>query len=203
MCMSWNATGGALALAAIVLSASACGTSSPASPTTTFNRPPGAVAAPTGSPAPPTTGRGIDAVDLSQVAVVKGVNIRDWAITSQVKSVTIGNGQICIDHTKLGQWPTAPFFGDPNTLVEANQWVFAKINGQWHGGAGEWVRPGQLCKQVDPITNIGIGVYYDSEPLRSWTPRSGELVGFAVSQPARAGQWAAAERSNVVLVAWP
>jgi hypothetical protein len=42
--------------------------------------------------------------------------------------------------------------------------------------------------------DVGCGVFYDSEPLKSWRPAHGELVGVAVSAPAR---------SNVVLVAWP
>ncbi|MDB5097394.1 MAG: hypothetical protein JWM80_1815 [Cyanobacteria bacterium RYN_339] len=53
------------------------------------------------------------------------------------------------------------------------------------------------------VSDMGADTFYDTEPLKSWKPKSGELVGFAVSTPARAGQWGKAERSNVVLVRWP
>ena len=40
---------------------------------------------------------------------------------------------LCIYHTKLGQWPSGIFFGDPYTLLEGNQWVVANIGGRWGG----------------------------------------------------------------------
>ena len=153
-------------------------------------------------PPPSAFNGGADAIDLRKVTVVKGVHIANWKITSTVKKVTVGGGSICVDHTKLENWPTSDFFGEKETQVEGNQWIFAYINGRWYGGAGEWIRPGQLCKAVD-AGNVGCGVFYDSEPLKSWRPAHGEIVGIAVSQPARAGQWGLAERTNVTLVKWP
>ncbi len=53
---------------------------------------------------------------------------------------------------------------------------------------------------------VGPNEFYnrrDSDPLKTWTPRHGELVGVAVSTPSRAGQWGTAERSNVVMIRWP
>jgi hypothetical protein len=157
----------------------------------------------TSGPGPsPSPGAGPgDQLDLHTVTIVKGADITNWAITSQMISVTYSNGTLCTNHTKAGQWPPLPFFGDPSTTVEANQWVFANIGGQWYGGAGEWLRPGQTCKSVSPA--MGPDTFYDSPPLRDWIPQPGEMVGFAVSTPARAGQWGTAERSNVVVIAWP
>lgn len=145
-----------------------------------------------------------DAIDLRRVVVVKGENIADWEVTSRMTRVLASNRDgLCTGHTRSGLWPRLAFFGDPQVEVEGNQWVFARINGTWYGGAGEWLRPGQTCKGVVPVSHVGCGVFYDSQPLKSWVPRRGELVGFAVSAPARAGRWGEAERSNVVLIRWP
>jgi hypothetical protein len=141
-----------------------------------------------------------DAIDLRSVTIVKGENITNWAVTSTLTNVSVGNGQICTGHTMAGRWPPQIWFDQAGVYVEGNQWIFANINGKWYGGAGEWLRPGQTCKPVD---KPGPDVFYDAPPLRDWTPRSGELVGVAVSTPARAGQWGIAERSNIVLIRWP
>ena len=112
---------------------------------------------------------------------------------------------LCIWHTRLGQWPSTIFFNDPNTLVEGNQWVIANIGGRWYGGAAEWYRPGQACKDVTAENIAADAFYYDEqEPLRSWRPAVGEVFGLMSTTPARA--WPAMrtldERTNVVLVRW-
>lgn len=145
---------------------------------------------------------GIDAIDLRKAAIAKGVNIADWPITSALGGISIGGRKVCTPHSMSGRWPKLNFFGDPNTKVEGNMWMFAYLDGRWVGGAGHWLRPGQTCKEGN-LNAVGPDVYYDSEPLRSWSPCHGELVGFAVSTPARAGQWGRAERSNVIIVTWP
>lgn len=161
------------------------------------------LAAPRPSPAPGTDPTR-DALDLNQVTFAKGANIASWPVTNTLRGVTLDRDRntLTVDHAKAGQWPILPFFDDPEATVEGNIWFFANIGGQWYGGAGEWLRPGQTTKQVD-LAQLGPDQFYDTEPLKSWIPRSGELVGFAVSTPARAGQWGEAERSNVILVRWP
>ncbi|HUL74652.1 MAG TPA: hypothetical protein VLT86_16195 [Vicinamibacterales bacterium] len=180
------------------------GHESPWSATLTFTTP---AAAPTPAPGPtPPPGGSVapgDQLDLRTVVYVLGPNISTWAQTSTVTSTTTQDHSLCINHTKQGQWPTVPFFGDPGTLIEGNQWIFANINGTWYGGAGDWLRPGQACKDVT-AANIGSDGFYNWEPLKSWSPRPGETFGLAVSTPARA--WpdmrTVDERSNVVLVKW-
>jgi hypothetical protein len=93
-----------------------------------------------------------------------------------------------------------PWFGDYGVLVEGNQWFFANINGQWLGGANEWLRPRPGTAKPS-MAMSGEGGYGGSE-LANWTPRPGETVGVAVSTPARSGQWGTAERSNIVLIRW-
>ncbi len=162
--------------------------------------------APPPAPAPnPGPSNPADELDLSSAIIVRGPSVASWPQTSTVTSTVAADHNLCIFHTKLGQWPSTIFFDDPNTVLEGNQWVFANINGQWYGGAADWYRPGQACKDVTPQTIARDAFYNDSEePLRSWVPRVGETFGLMASTPARA--WPAMrtldERSNVVLVRW-
>jgi len=161
---------------------------------------------PPAPPSPPSPPGGNDAIDLRQVVIVKGPgDFANWTVGSTITDVRQGNGQLCIYHTMLGQWPSVPFFGDPGTLVEGNQWVFAFINGRWYGGAADWYRPGQACKGVD-AQSIGRDAFYNpsEEPLHSWVPQPGERVGYGSSTPARA--WpdmrTLDHRTNIVIVPW-
>jgi len=161
-------------------------------------------------PVPPPTGGGGpqagDQIDLSQSTIVLGpANIGAWPVTSTISSATAQTGGLCINHTKLGQWPRTIFFDDPNTLLEGNQWVFALINGRWYGGAADWYRPGQACKDVT-AQSIGGDAFYSpsQEPLHSWVPRPGEQIGVMSTTPARAypAMKTVDERTNIVLIRW-
>lgn len=83
--------------------------------------------------------------------------------------------------------------------------MFAYISGRWYGGAGDWYRPGQACKGAT-ADSIGQDSFYNpsEEPLHSWIPRPGELVGFGASTPARAWPDMSTldQRTNIVVVAW-
>jgi hypothetical protein len=159
-------------------------------------------------PPPPPSDPGpasADEIDLRQVTFVLGPsNVGSWPQTSTMTGTRAIPHELCTYHTKLGQWPSTLFF-DTDALVEGNQWVFANIGGRWYGGAGEWQRPGQACKDVT-AESIGADAFYNPnmEPLRSWVPRPGEVFGLMVTTPARA--WpdmrTLDERSNVVLVRW-
>ena len=161
---------------------------------------------------PPSSGGGGgsfspgDQVDLSGAGIKLGpVNVMSWPVTSTVTSATAQTGALCINHTKLGQWPRTIFFDDPNTLVEGNQWVFANIGGIWYGGAADWYRPGQACKDVNAHSIAGDAFYQDGmEPLQSWVPRVGETFAVMSTPPARAypQMRTVEERTNVVLIKW-
>ena len=86
-------------------------------------------------------------VDLAHVVYLKGPNVANWPQTSTITNAYHGGGQLCIFHTKLGQWPKGNFFETPGAL-EGNQWVLANIGGTWYAGAADWYRPGQACKNV-------------------------------------------------------
>jgi hypothetical protein len=141
-----------------------------------------------------------DQIPVASIVIEWGADIRSWTVDSTITSVTRNGTTFCTNHTKAGQWPVLPFFDDPSTKIEGNQWFFAKIGGTWYGGANEWLRPGQTCKDVGGFIGENYG---NAEHLSKWSPRSGEVVGVAVSTPARAGQQGTAERSNIVLFTWP
>jgi len=155
---------------------------------------------------PPPTGGGDgtpttapnDQIDMKQVTVALGADLRGWAVTSTMIAASHTNGDLCTNHTKAGKWPQLPFF-DTGATVEGNQWFFAFIGGRWVAGANEWLRPGQTCKGIDG--HIGHD-NFGGTALQNWTPTPGETLGVAVSTPARAGQQGGAERSNVVLIKW-
>lgn len=158
---------------------------------------------PSPSAPPPSPSPSSGSFDLSRAVIVVGPkNFASWPETARITAISQGGGMLCIDHTMLGRWPRTVFFDDPNTLIEGNQWYFALINGTWYGGAGEWVRPGQSCKAFGG----GPEEFYDvnQEPLHSWNPRPGDLVGIASSTPARV--WpqlrTSDERTNVEMVRW-
>jgi hypothetical protein len=177
---------------------SASGHQSAWSPVWTFVTPAAAAAPPPGGGGgnvPPSAG---DQIDLRTVTFANAVNISGWAVTSTVLSAAHIGDQLCIDHTKAGKWPQLPFF-DTGATIEGNQWFFANIGGKWIGGANEWLRPGQTCKVIDG--HVGQGGF-GGTALAGWTPKPGEMVGVAVSTPARNGQQGTAERSNVVIIRW-
>lgn len=154
-------------------------------------------------PPPPTSN---DAIDLNNVTVVLGAaNVASWPQTSTVTGTVAVEHNLCIYHSKLGQWPSGIFFDDPNTLLEGNQWIVANIGGRWYAGAADWYRPNQACKDVTADT-IGRDAFYSPawEPLRSWVPRNGEEFGLFATTPAR--MWpimkSLDERSNVVITRW-
>lgn len=168
------------------------------SPVWSFVTPAPVVVTPSpGDPGPITTAPN-DQIDMRTVTIALGADFRNWAVTSTLTSVTHIGLDLCTYHTKAGRWPALPFF-DTGATVEGNQWFFALINGKWVAGANEWLRPGQTCKGIDG--HIGRD-NFGGTALQNWTPTPGELLGIAVSTPARAGQQGTAERSNIVLIRW-
>jgi hypothetical protein len=133
------------------------------------------------------------------------VNVSQWPITNKVTGVDQdgGTGGMCVFHEKSGIWPTADFFGDPEVQVEGNQWYFARINGQWYAGSGEWLRKGQTCKAGQYTEFIGPDGTWGG-PMDNWAPKVGELVGYMITTPARdyPNFKTIDQRSAVVLVPW-
>jgi hypothetical protein len=135
-------------------------------------------------------------------------DIAKWAQTARITSVEqdgAGDGPMCIAFNLTKEWPSIPFFGDPNVPIYANQWNFARINNQWYGGPGEYLRSDRstVCKTGQTTNGIGPDGGWTS-PMRSWAPKVGELVGYMVSTPARnySAHHTINERTDVILQPW-
>jgi hypothetical protein len=149
------------------------------------------------------------AIDLTKVVYLNSPNVSSWpqtAVLSLVEQDGGGEGPVCMAYTDPG-WPDSPWpFGgsDPNFGVYANQWYFARINGTWYGGAGEWIyRGASSCKAGQGTNTIGPDAGF-GPPFNTWVPKVGELVGFMVSSVARNGpvKRTVDERSNVIVQPW-
>ena len=127
----------------------------------------------------------------SKVAWLNSHDISNWEETSEITSIDVKqNGQICIDHTKKGQWPEASPTG--STSLEGNPYIIAKIEGTYHIAAYEWLEPGDVCKlgSENSLSKTysgknSIGAKIGIDPLGTLTLRGGEVVGFVVSGLAR------------------
>jgi hypothetical protein len=149
------------------------------------------------------------AIDLSKVVYLNSPEVIAWKRTGTLLSVEQDggyDGAMCMQFTDPG-WPDSkwPYGGDdPNFGVYANQWYFAKINGKWYGGAGEWIYRGAgSCKNGQGTNSIGPDSGF-GEPFYSWRPKVGELVGYMVTSVARRGSVARTvdERTNIIVQPW-
>jgi hypothetical protein len=149
-------------------------------------------------------------IDLTKVVYLKGPNISGWKQTGTLNLVEQNgaDGSMCMQFSDPG-WPGVPWpylqpGEDPNFTIFANQWYFANIGGTWYGGAGEWIyRGASACKGGQGTRTIGPDSGF-GPPFSSWVPKVGELVGYAVTTPARNYPVTRSvdERTNVVLVPW-
>ncbi len=152
-------------------------------------------------------------IDLTKVVYLKGPDLSTWKQTGRILSVeqdgnAVTGGLMCIAFTDPG-WPDARWIyggpgDDPNFGIYGNQWYFANINGTWYGGPGEWLyRGAAVCKAGQGTRTIGPDSGFGN-PFSSWSPRPGELVGYAISSSARAlpAMATVQERTDVVLVPW-
>lgn len=149
------------------------------------------------------------AIDLKKVVYLNSPDVSSWPRTGtlfRIEQDGADPGPVCHSFTDPG-WPDSPWpYGgpDPNFGVFANQWYFAKINGIWYGGAGEWIYRGAgSCKAGQGTFTIGPDSGF-GPPFSTWAPKVGELVGFMISSVARAGavRRTVDERTNVIVQPW-
>jgi hypothetical protein len=136
-------------------------------------------------------------------------NIADWKRTSVITKATFGHDRgITLEHSMAGKWPLV---GE----AEGNPWVIAFVNGKWWAATYEWLTKGQVSKlggkERDEETKQEtgrwkidtIGPHTKKEPLRTWFPKPGELVGFCVSTLARDSRRSPSnERTGIVWAKW-
>jgi hypothetical protein len=142
-------------------------------------------------------------IDLASVVYVLGPDISEWPQTATLTNVSKSGDVVCTDYDGGNHWPSAPFLGNPDSRVVGNQWVFLLRDGVWYGGAGHWLRPGQTCKP-EYDEHFFVDGFQGREPFASYVPRSGDVIGFAVSTPARfyPADNTVDERTDVRLLVW-
>ena len=128
------------------------------------------------------------------------VDVKDWPVTSNL-NVKVHGPFIDLNFDKSNAWKSVdlhPGEEDPVT-VNANPWVFVNINGKWHAGTFEWMRPGNTRKHKMTVN----GDHIKRPPLDNWSPVPGEVYYFMVSGLARQGPQGSRERTNIVGLKWP
>jgi hypothetical protein len=153
--------------------------------------------------APPPAGA--DDIDPRAITWLSpaSTDVSGWRITSTVTEVVQYGNTICVYHTKAGQWPLAPIFGEPAN-IEGNIMIVAQINGRWYGSGFDWLGEGRTCKNMPAIE-------YGMDQIRVWPmdsswpgPRPGDRVGYLVSTPSsdRNPLRTLNERSNIVMITY-
>jgi hypothetical protein len=160
-----------------------------------------------GSPGPgPGVPSGNDAIDINSITWLAPAttNVSGWRATSTITSVDINGDDICINHTKSGQWPLVSIDENPPN-IEGNPVIIVNIGGRWYGAGFDWFGQGRTCKHM-PAREYGRDQIRVSPLDGSWPgPRSGDMIGLMVTTPSsdRIPVRSVNERSNIVLVRWP
>ena len=121
-------------------------------------------------------------------------DVSSWPVTASL-TASVGGSTINFPYSKANVWPAVDG-------VNANCWVFVKLNGQWYAATFEWLRRGQTAKPKG-VLDGSMGDHIKVSPLSSWDPHSGERIGIMVSGLARTQLRSVRERSNVYMVTWP
>ncbi len=146
----------------------------------------------------PVVDDGPDPPDLNTVTWLHS-DISSWPVTSDLASVSISGGQICLEYDMADTWPIYDLDG---TAVVGNPWIFIWEDEQWYGATWEWLRPGQTCKNAASVAGDHIK-QYPFDAASGWTPTSGVTYYFMVSGLARFSQRNVEERTQLVPFVWP
>jgi len=152
-------------------------------------------------------GAGVPNIDLSKAIIASNSaqDIAKWEQNSTILSTSVTNYQICVNHDKINVWPEA-YDG-----IMGNAWIFAYINGAWHGGTYEWLKGGKEneCKALGSggsrtVADM-LAQHIKQGPLASWKPRKGDTVYLMVSTIARDGGATSPKdyRSDLKKIIWP
>jgi len=92
------------------------------------------------SPIPPGPGGGADQIDARAITWLEqaSADVSGWTITSQVTEVVQSGDQVCVYHTKAGQWPLADVFGT-GLGIEGVIMIVARFDGKWYGAGFDWI----------------------------------------------------------------
>lgn len=120
---------------------------------------------------------------LSDVTVVSSPDVRGFAVTSRITSLSFRPGSIRIDHERRGMWPPVVIDTTDGTTQEATIWVFFNIGGTWYATGAERLRPNQTEKALPNPSSMGNEWLYDPgrwNVMTNYVPSPGDLIGFMV-----------------------
>lgn len=132
--------------------------------------------------------------DFSDVVFIEAAEVKGWPATSSL-NVGVAGSFFAMPYSKTNSWPTVTINA---TKVNANVWGFVKLNGVWHAGTWDWMRPGQTSK---PIKAYG-GCCHFKPPINNFSLVAGRDYGFMMSGTARSNVRNIRERSHVVVYRW-
>jgi hypothetical protein len=169
-----------------------------------FRTPDVASPSPSPGPNPPPGGSG-DQINAGSITWLSpaSTDVSGWPITSTVTGTHQAGNEICVYHTKSGQWPLADIFGT-GPVIEGNIMIVARFSGRWYGAGFDWLGQGRTCKTM-PANEYGRDQIRVWPMDASWAgPRSGDQIGLLVSTPSsdRIPMRTLNERSNIVVITW-
>lgn len=167
-------------------------------------------------PPPPPPDEGEKALKTAVIPSNSNNQIAKWDVTATLVEVEVTPGRIGFPFYQDPSWPeyqtrkpgtNGP--NDPGSIpIVGNIWFGAKIDGQWHFGTVDWLKPGQQDKSLDvPKEHVdtahALHTFIKRGVLGNYIPKKGDECGWLVSSVARNGHTTTRERSNVILVEWP
>ena len=136
--------------------------------------------------------------DFEDVVWIEGLDISDWPVTSELRSVSVVGDFIILDYDKTNVWPPSIVSG---FRVNAVAWGFVFVEGEWRAGTWEYMGVGQIAKQKKGFG----GCCHFRAGIGNFTPQNGTIYGFMVSGIQRDGSLVnnnVIERTNLVLYKW-
>lgn len=162
------------------------------------------------TPPPPGPGPSGDVIDLRTVTFTDA-NPSAYPVTARLEGMSFKLPNVCWTHAS---WPSNwPPYKNQAGGANANQVVFAKVNGRWYGGAWEALDAARYngrgaCRVLEVLVkheNLGPFGQVEDAPFFTWYPKSGEEIGFMMTTFIRNFQVpkGATGRSPVVMARWP
>lgn len=137
--------------------------------------------------------------DLSDVVFVEAPFVKNWPATGTM-TVSVSGGNIFMPYSKANVWRSVFPRSLENNAVNANAWGIVQINGVWHAGTWEYLRPGTFIKEVKAFG----GCCHFKPPISNFTLVNGRDYGIFLSGVVRdpSGGINAQERTNYVVYRW-
>ena len=139
-----------------------------------------------------------DAINPADITWYAAPDAGSWPITAKLDA-SVDSRYVHLRYDKANVWPVGQTKASDGGPLVGNCWVIVKINGTWHAGPFDWMRPGQQLKEKHAVAG---GTHLPYRPFAGWTPTPGETYGFMTSTFARGPERTLNERSNITEATW-